>query len=89
MTMPPSVKKTNAQAAALESDTPQSFELALAELELIVAQMDSGQMTLEASLAAYKRGNLLLQFCQTALANIEQQVQLLNDKNQLISFDLE
>lgn len=89
MTMPPSVKKTNAQAAVPESDTPQSFELALAELELIVAQMDSGQMPLEASLAAYKRGNLLLQFCQTALANIEQQVQLLNDKNQLISFDLE
>lgn len=68
------------------SETPKNFELAFAELESIVAQMESGQMPLEASLAAYQRGNLLLQFCQKSLAEVEQQVQILNDRNQLMQF---
>lgn len=63
-----------------------SFEQAFAELETIVAQMESGQMPLEASLAAYKRGNDLLQLCQKSLTEVEQQVQILNDRNQLTSF---
>jgi exodeoxyribonuclease VII small subunit len=71
------------------TETPQNFEQAFAELENIVAQMESGQMSLEASLAAYKRGNALLQFCQKSLADVEQQVQLLNDKNQLTPFQPE
>jgi exodeoxyribonuclease VII small subunit len=68
------------------SETPKNFELAFAELENIVAQMESGQMPLEASLAAYQRGNFLLQFCQKSLAEVEQQVQILNDRNQLTQF---
>ncbi|MGZ8257570.1 MAG: exodeoxyribonuclease VII small subunit [Methylotenera sp.] len=63
-----------------------SFEHAFAELKSIVAQMESGQMSLEASLAAYKRGDFLLQFCQKSLAEVEQQVQILNDRNQLVQF---
>lgn len=75
-------------AASLESNTaqPENFELAYAELESIVARMESGQMTLESSLAAYQRGNSLLQFCQKSLADVEQQVQILNERNQLIPF---
>jgi len=65
---------------------PESFELAYAELESIVASMESGQMTLESSLAAYQRGNGLLQFCQKSLADVEQQVQILNERNQLMPF---
>lgn len=65
---------------------PDNFELAYAELESIVARMESGQMTLESSLAAYQRGNSLLQFCQKSLADVEQQVQILNERNQLMSF---
>ncbi|NOS97507.1 MAG: exodeoxyribonuclease VII small subunit [Methylotenera sp.] len=68
------------------TDKPENFEQAFAELESIVAQMESGQMTLEASLAAYQRGNALLQFCQQSLAQVEQQVQLLNERNQLVQF---
>ena len=71
------------------TETPQNFEQAFTELEKIVAQMESGQMSLEASLAAYKRGNVLLQFCQKSLADVEQQVQILNDKNQLTPFQPE
>jgi exodeoxyribonuclease VII small subunit len=75
-------------AAPPENNTaqPENFELAYAELESIVARMESGQMTLESSLAAYQRGNSLLQFCQKSLADVEQQVQVLNERNQLMPF---
>lgn len=55
---------------------PASFEAALAELETIVATMEGGQLPLAESLAAYKRGAELLQFCQAALKDAEQQVQI-------------
>lgn len=58
---------------------PQNFESALTELENIVAQMESGQLPLEETLSAYKRGAELLQYCQNALANAQQQVLLLEN----------
>lgn len=58
------------------SAAPASFEAALAELEEIVARMEAGQLPLKESLAAYKRGAELLQFCQSALKDAEQQVQV-------------
>ena len=60
-----------------------SFEDAFIELEKIVAQMETGQMPLEASLAAYQQGNALLQACQKSLADVEQQVQVLNASHRL------
>lgn len=63
-----------------------NFEEAFAALEGIVAQMESGQMPLEASLDAYKRGNSLLEFCQKSLAEVEQQVKILNERQQLVAF---
>lgn len=56
-----------------------TFETALAELENIVASMEAGQMPLEQSLAAYKRGAELLKFCQTALQDAQQQIKILED----------
>ena len=58
---------------------PKDYEAALAELEAIVADMESGQLPLEASLAAYKRGAELLQYCRQQLADAEQQVRILED----------
>lgn len=55
----------------------QTFESALAELEKIVSGMEAGQMPLEKSLAAYKRGAELLKFCQAALQDAQQQVKIL------------
>lgn len=60
-----------------KSQKPESFEAALAELEAIVAGMEAGQMPLEASLTAYKRGAELLQYCQAALQAAQQQVRIL------------
>ncbi len=56
---------------------PESFETALAELEATVARMESGQLTLQESLAAHKRGAELLRYCQAALQDAEQQVKIL------------
>jgi exodeoxyribonuclease VII small subunit len=56
-----------------------SFEAALAELEKIVASMEAGQMPLEQSLAAYKRGAELLKLCQSALQDAQQQVKILEE----------
>ena len=60
-----------------KSQPPQSLEAALAELEKIVSGMEAGQMPLEKSLAAYKRGAELLKFCQAALQDAQQQVKIL------------
>lgn len=56
---------------------PESFEAASAELEQIVAAMEAGQMSLEASLSAYQRGAELLQYCQSKLQGAQQQVRVL------------
>jgi exodeoxyribonuclease VII small subunit len=58
---------------------PKDYESALAELEAIVAEMESGQLPLDASLAAYKRGAELLQYCRRQLADAEQQVKILEN----------
>jgi exodeoxyribonuclease VII small subunit len=56
---------------------PANFEAALAELETIVASMEAGELPLEGSLTAYKRGAALLQYCQSALKDAQQQVKVL------------
>jgi exodeoxyribonuclease VII small subunit len=71
--------------SAGKSQDPATFEAALTELEKIVASMEAGQMPLEQSLAAYKRGAELLKFCQAALQDAQQQVKVLED-NVLKSF---
>jgi exodeoxyribonuclease VII small subunit len=66
-------------AVAGKSQDPATFESALNELEKIVASMEAGQMPLEQSLAAYKRGAELLKFCQAALQDAQQQVKVLEE----------
>ncbi len=58
---------------------PKDYESALTELEAVVAEMESGQLPLEASLTAYKRGAELLQYCRLQLADAEQQVKILEN----------
>ncbi len=61
------------------SHLPKDYESAVAELESIVREMETGQLPLETSLAAYKRGAELLQFCRQQLAAAEQQVKILEN----------
>lgn len=56
--------------------TEMSFEEALRELEQVVQQLESGNVPLEQSIAAYERGALLKKHCEAKLdaaqARIEQ-----------------
>ena len=58
---------------------PVSYELALAELDRLVQQMEGGQMPLDELLGAYRRGADLLAFCRTRLQSVEAQVKVLED----------
>lgn len=60
-------------------EQPANFEAALAELEKIVAGMESGKLSLEQSLAAHKRGLELARYCQGVLAQAQQQVKILEE----------
>lgn len=55
------------------------FEAALSELEKLVASMEAGQLPLEESLTAYRRGVELLQHCQRQLADAEEKVRVLDN----------
>lgn len=76
--MPKAAKPSPSDDAAAP-DVPASFESAVAELEAIVERMEAGELTLEASLAAHKRGLELAQYCQGVLAQAQQQVKVLED----------
>ena len=54
-----------------------NFEDALDELEKLVGRMEGGELSLEHSLAAHKRGLELAHFCQQRLESAQQQVRVL------------
>jgi exodeoxyribonuclease VII small subunit len=56
---------------------PVSFEEAMIELEQLVAQMEAGDLPLEASVAAYKRGSELVKYCAEQLDKVDSQVKVL------------
>jgi exodeoxyribonuclease VII small subunit len=57
---------------------PVSFEQALDELDALVRQMESGELGLDASIAAYRRAAELAKYCQGRLANAEQEIRKLD-----------
>jgi len=57
------------------------FEQSLAQLEGLVEQLESGEMTLEQSLGAFEQGVRLTRACQQALADAEQKVRILTEQN--------
>jgi exodeoxyribonuclease VII small subunit len=56
-----------------------TFEAALAELEKVVGQLESGQVPLEESIALYRRGAELRQHCEASLKAAEEQVALITE----------
>ncbi len=54
-----------------------SFEQAMDELEQLVEKMEAGELPLEASLDAYKRGSELVKYCAAQLERVEKQVKVL------------
>ena len=59
------------------TELPRSFEAALSELEELVGRMETGELPLQESLAVYKRGAELLAYCQAALKDAQQQIEIL------------
>ncbi len=76
--MPRAQDAAPSDATAPLSAPPTSYEAAMAELETLVASMESGELPLEASLAAYRRGAELVRYCQQVLERVEQQVRVLD-----------
>ena len=64
---------------AQDSSPVADFEQSMQSLEDLVVRMETGEMTLEESLAAYERGVGLYRHCQTALEQAELRVRLLSD----------
>jgi len=55
-----------------------TFEQALDELDALVRRMESGQLGLDESIEAYRRGAELARFCQARLAAAEEQIKVLD-----------
>ncbi len=66
---------------ATKKKTANNFEQSLTELQAIVERMESGQLSLEESLANFEKGISLTRECQTALIEAEQKVKMLIEKN--------
>jgi len=57
------------------------FEQSLAELQTLGKRLESGELSLEDSLGAFEQGIRLTRECQGALAQAEQKVQILLEKD--------
>jgi exodeoxyribonuclease VII small subunit len=60
------------------TEAPASYEAALAELERIVDELESGSMPLQDMLSSYQRGAALLQYCREQLKAVDEQVRLID-----------
>ncbi|MBI2985765.1 MAG: exodeoxyribonuclease VII small subunit [Deltaproteobacteria bacterium] len=57
--------------------TKKKFEEALEELEKVVEQIESGELSLEDSLAAFEEGVRLVKYCNQKLTEVEKKIELL------------
>jgi exodeoxyribonuclease VII small subunit len=55
----------------------QKFEDAMARLELIVDELESGEIQLDEMLKKYEEGTRLIKFCLEKLEKAEQQIKVL------------
>ena len=58
-----------------EDISAMNFEKALAELETIVAKLESGKLDLEESIKIYERGEALRKHCEAKLAEAEARIE--------------
>ncbi len=68
-------------AKALKSNAtelPESYELAVRELEQLIASLEGGQLPLDQLLSGYQRGAQLLEFCRSRLQAVQDQIKLLD-----------
>ena len=66
-----------------------TFEAAMHELEAVVQKLESGQLTLDESLAAYKQGMELSHYCKQKLADAKESVVTIMKENEEVNFNSE
>lgn len=64
-----------------KNEKPIDFEASLKQLETLVKQMESGDLTLEESLKSFEEGVKLTRQCQEAITKAEQKVRVLIEKS--------
>jgi exodeoxyribonuclease VII small subunit len=62
---------------AKKDQSEKRFESALEELEGVIEQLESGDLSLEDSLTAFEKGVGLVKYCNQKLSEVEQKVELL------------
>ncbi len=67
------------------NEKPESFESAMAELNRLVEQLESGELPLEKSITVYQRGVELVRYCSEQLEKVDRQIEVL-DKEMLKPF---
>ena len=82
--LPESSSPSSSAANQISDDV--KFETALTELEQIVQNMEAGNLSLEDSITAYRRGSELLKHCQQQLSDAERKIQVL-ENGSLRDFD--
>ena len=60
-----------------KAEKAQSFEKALARLEEIAAEMESGELGLEKMVAAFEEGQKLVKLCSSRLNEVEKKIEVL------------
>ena len=71
----------------IDESSPESFESAMGQLEVLVRKMESGDLSLEESLEAFEKGVHLTRFCQDQLQKAELKIQELSSKGEIIEID--
>lgn len=71
-------KKTAKKKTPSADASGLTFEAALAELEQVVTDLESGELGLDESLQKYEQGVARLEQCQERLAAAEQKIELLS-----------
>ena len=66
---------------AEKADKAPSFEKALARLEEIAAEMESGELGLEKMVAAFEEGQKLVKLCSSKLNEVEKKIEMLVKKS--------
>ena len=62
---------------APKESADRKFESALEELEQVVEQLESGELSLEDSLSAFEKGIGLVRFCNHKLNEVEKKIEML------------
>ena len=64
-----------------------NFEKSIEELETIIEHLESGDLSLEASLKQFEKGINLTKQCEKALNQAEQKIKILTKDETLAEFD--